>query len=464
MLSHKKRKVLVIGLDCFDPALLFDQWLDDLPNLKKLVQNGCWGPLRSIIPPITVPAWTAMMAGINAGRLGIYGFRHRKIGTYKDLYFATSDRIKYDRVWDNLSKNGYRVGLIGVPQTYKPTFVNGFMVSSFLAPGIDVEYTYPPELGQRIDKIVDNYMLDVENYRIEDKQKILDEIYDMTDKRTKVTLELMKKEKWNYFMTVYMGPDRLHHAFWASMDKEHIHYKADGPFNGCIPTYYKYIDKDIGKLIKAAGKDTIIFVVSDHGAKRINGAVCINEWLIKEGYLTIKERPTEGRASLKPDNIDWSKTKAWAWGGYYSRIFINVKDREPEGIVPKEDYDKIINELREKFTNIPDKDGKKMDTKIFIPSETFEEVNGDYPDMMVFFDDLYQRAAGTLDPEGTLYLDKNDTGPDDANHNWDGMFIISNWEGSKGKLEGINIIDICPTILNLFGLPVPKYVQGKVIE
>lgn len=106
--------------------LLFDQWIDDLPNFKKLINNGCWGNHRNIIPSITVLVWTSMMAGIDSGSLGIYGFIHRRIGNYDDLYFAISDGIKVDRVWETLSKKRYKVGLIGVPQTYLPRFVNGF--------------------------------------------------------------------------------------------------------------------------------------------------------------------------------------------------------------------------------------------------------------------------------------------------------------------------------------------------
>ena len=460
-----KKKVLVIGLDCFDPILLFDTYLDELPNLRKLVKKGCWGPLRSIIPPITVPAWTAMMSGVDAGRLGFYGFRHRKIGTYKDLYFANSDRIKHDRVWNILSRNGYKIGLIGVPQTFPPSFVNGFMISSFLAPSIESEYTYPPELKERINKIVDNYMLDVDNFHEDEKHRILKDIYQMTEKRTTVTLELMRKEKWDFFMVVYMGPDRLHHAFLASNDKDHIHYKPDDEFEGCLLDYYKYLDSELGKIIrKAKRKKAIIFVVSDHGVKRNNGAIAINEWLIKEGYLTIKERPKEGRITLDPDNVVWSETKAWAWGGYYSRVFLNIKNREPKGTINPEELDKIQDELKVKLENLPDKNGNIMNTKVYLPSEIFEEASGDYPDLMVFFDDLNQRASGTLGKDGIIYFDKSDIRHDEGNHNWDGIFIISNWDGPHGKLAGTNLIDIAPTILNLFNLPIPDYVQGKIIK
>ena len=72
------KKIMVIGLDCAAPSLVFDRWRDQLPNLKKLMKNGVYGELTSTIPPITVPAWSSMMSSKDPGQLGIYGFRNRK--------------------------------------------------------------------------------------------------------------------------------------------------------------------------------------------------------------------------------------------------------------------------------------------------------------------------------------------------------------------------------------------------
>ncbi|HEX2294438.1 MAG TPA: alkaline phosphatase family protein, partial [Actinomycetota bacterium] len=84
------RKVMVIGLDCAPPEHFFDEYADEIPNLTKLRENGVYGPLESITPPITVPAWMCMMTSKDPGTLGIYGFRNRKDNTYDGLSFATS--------------------------------------------------------------------------------------------------------------------------------------------------------------------------------------------------------------------------------------------------------------------------------------------------------------------------------------------------------------------------------------
>ena len=106
--KKKKKKVMVIGLDSAAPELVFDQWLDRLPNIRSILQRGAYGPMRSCDPPITVPAWASMMSSKNPGKLGIYGFRNRADYSYDKLSIATSRAIKEDRVWDIFSRMGKR--------------------------------------------------------------------------------------------------------------------------------------------------------------------------------------------------------------------------------------------------------------------------------------------------------------------------------------------------------------------
>ena len=91
----------------------------------------------------------------------------------------------------------------------------------------------------------------------------------------------------------------------------------------------------MGGLLPLLGDDTSVFVVSDHGAQNMEGGICVNEWLQREGYLALAE-PVAGPTPIGQVKLDWSRTKAWGEGGYYSRVFLNVKSREPEGKVPVE--------------------------------------------------------------------------------------------------------------------------------
>src|SRR5688500_12088453 len=145
-------KVAVIGLDCAEPSLVFDRWIDDLPNLKALVRSGAWGPMRTIDPPISVPAWSCMASSRDPGELGIYGFRNRSDHSYDGLAFADSRWLKVERLWDTLGNAGKHVITLGVPQTYPPLPVHGEVVSCFLTPDPRKnEYTHPPALKQEIE-------------------------------------------------------------------------------------------------------------------------------------------------------------------------------------------------------------------------------------------------------------------------------------------------------------------------
>src|SRR3954454_732794 len=150
MTRDSATKVVVIGLDCAEPTLVFDRYADRLPNLSALRRRGVWGNLRSCDPPITVPAWMSMMSGKDPGTLGYYGFRNRADRSYEKMTTATSLAVKEPLLWDRLGAAGKQVILIGVPQTYPPRPVNGLMVTDFLTPSIESQYMYPPELKAEI--------------------------------------------------------------------------------------------------------------------------------------------------------------------------------------------------------------------------------------------------------------------------------------------------------------------------
>lgn len=462
--SRSKKKVMVIGLDSATPELVFDQWLARLPNIRSLVQSGAYGSLRSCDPPITVPAWASMMSSKNPGRLGVYGFRNRADYSYDRLSIAVSTAIKEDRIWDILSRAGKRVILLGVPQTYPPKPINGVMVTCFLTPDITRQYTHPPEFKKEVEQVVGEYVLDVKDFRSEQKDNTLEQIYDMTRKRFKLAKHLLRKEDWDFFMMVEMGVDRIHHAFWKYMDKTHRKFVPGNPYENAIFEYYQYVDREIGELLSFADRDTTVFVVSDHGAKKMEGGICINEWMIREGYLTLAEPPA-GPTPFAKLRVDWTRTKAWGEGGYFSRIFMNVKGREPEGVIDPKQYENVRDELIEKIQAIPDDQGRPMGTKVYRPEQLYPITHAIAPDLIVYFGNLSWRSVGSVGLN-TLHTFENDTGSDDANHAEHGIFIMSPANGgmSSHRLEGLQLMDMAPTILKVMGQPVPADMEGRVIS
>ena len=453
-------KVLVIGLDCAGPQLVFGKLKDHLPNLASMIDGGIYGELESCHPPITIPAWTVMFTGKNPGRLGLYGFRHRKENSYTDFYIATSGFVRESTVWELAAKHGNHSCIVGVPPSYPPKPLNGCMISCFITPDASKEYTYPPTLKAEIEQLVGKYVFDVE-FRTEQRRRLLAELYDMTEKHFKTIKYLMAEKPWNLFVFVEIGVDRVHHAFWKFFDPEHHKYVANSEFEDVIPEYYKLIDQQIGELLGLAGEDTAIITVSDHGVKRMKGAFCINQWLIEEGLLKLKHNPTS-IVDLEKAPVDWSETKVWGWGGYYARIFLNVKGREPDGKIPPESYESFREEVADRLKGITDSEGRRMNMKVFKPEEIYPVTNGDPPDLMVYFDDLYWRSAGTIGHK-TIHLPENDKGPDDAMHDMQGLFILYDKAERFGrkKLSALKIADVASTILSLLGIPIPEGLEGK---
>ncbi|HEX5416987.1 MAG TPA: alkaline phosphatase family protein [Chloroflexota bacterium] len=462
--SHgASRKVLVIGLDCVPPELVFSRPADELPNLHRLMSSGAWGEFESCTPPITVPAWTVMTSSHDPGQLGIYGFRNRSDYTYDRMYTVTNQAVHVDRVWDILSRAGKQVIVVGVPPSYPPRPVNGAMVGCFLTPSVDRPYTYPVSLGGEISGVVGKYLVDVPDFRTENKDYLLKQIYEMTEKRFKLVDHLLTTKPWDFFMFVEMGTDRIHHGFWRFTDPAHNKYVPGNPYENVITEYYKFVDQQIGKILEHVGDDTVVFVVSDHGAKRMDGGICLNEWLIQRGYLTLKEYPSR-QTPIEKCEVDWSKTVAWGAGGYYGRLMLNVAGREPQGIVPADAYEQVRDELIAEITKIAGPDGQDIGTQVFKPQDIYREVRGIPPDLIIHFGGLYWRSVGTIG-KGEVYTFDNDTGPDDANHAEHGIFIVNDPRQYLGgqHLSGVQLMDFAPTVLDCFGINAPPEMLGRVV-
>ena len=461
-MASGQRKVLLLGLDCAPPELVFDRLRDRLPNLARLMDGGIWGTLKSCIPPITVPAWMVGMTGKDPGQLGIYGFRNRADHSYDGLAFATSGAVREPTVWDLLGRVGKRVIVGAMPPAYPPKPINGHLVTCFLTPGTKNRFTYPDSLKAEIEGLVGEYQFDVSNFRTDDKQYILDKVYQMTEKRFRVFEYLATTKDWDLFAAHEIGLDRMHHGFWKDFEPSHPKYVPGNPYERFIPDYYAFVDGLVGKLLAKLPPETVVLTASDHGVKNMYGGICINEWLLRNGYLTLKERPTE-ITRFEPALVDWERTRAWGDGGYYGRLFMNVKGREPNGTIPPEDYERVRTEIIAGLCGITSPDGVPLGTKVYRPEEVYRVARNVPPDLIVYFGDLDWRSVGSVGYD-SIYTFENDTGPDDANHSENGLYILTDPASSaRGKRGDYQIADLAPTILSLFDYPIPTDIRGRVI-
>jgi len=457
------RPLLVIGLDCLTPQLVFEAWRDELPTFRRLIKGGAWGRLRSTVPPITVPAWSAMLTGRDPGELGFYGFRNRADYSYDHMRTADATAVREPRIWDRVGAAGRPVIVAGVPQTYPPPPVNGALISCFLTPSTQSPYTYPAELKSEIEGLFGEYVLDVEDFRTEDKSDLLRRIRAMSEQRFRVARHLLRTRPWDFAMFVDMGPDRIHHGFWKYMDPRHPKHEPGSPFAGAIRDYYHLLDEQVGALLAEVGRGATVVVMSDHGAQAMEGGLALNEWLQREGYLSLKGPEPAEPTPLHRLEIDWERTVAWGAGGYYGRIFLNVQGREPQGAIPTERYEAVRAELAAKLEAMPGPDGAPLGTRVFRPEDVYAERRGVPPDLIVYFGDLRWRSVGSVGL-GTIYTPENDTGPDDANHGPEGIFIVYDPQRvPPRKLEGMTFLDVAPTLLDLLDLPAPADWRGRSV-
>jgi len=452
-------KLLIVGLDCLGSDILEPPRLARLPNLAACIERGVSGPLESTMPPITIPAWTSMMTGRDPGELGIYGFRNRASYDYEDLFFAGS-AIRYPRIWDRVHEQGASSIVVGVPQTSPPPSFRGVCVSGFEAESLpSVPCCSPRDALDRAGIRRADYHFDVEDYRRVSRREVLTAIHGMTRRRFDLMRRLLRDNEWSFAMLCEIGSDRMHHCFWRHHDPAHPAWIPNSKFAGVIDEYYELLDVELGRLLDVAGPDCMVAIVSDHGVRAMQGGICVNEVLRRAGWLVLRENPATPRP-LRARDVDWSATRAWAEGGYYARVMLNVEGREPEGIVPGAEISNTLHELSGLFADIALADGLSVAGKVHRPSDLYRSVRGHPPDLIVVFDDFSWRSIGTVghDP---IWMRGNDTGPDDANHSMHGVYVLCAPGAAPGHRQAASIYDIAPTACSLLGLPSPNRARGR---
>ncbi len=457
------KRVFVLGLDCLAPRLVFEQFRTQLPHFRRLMEQGSWGLLRSVHPPITVPAWACATSGYDAGQLGLYGFRNRAGHGYEQLSLALATQVQRPRLWEHLDGRELRCLVLGVPPLFPvPRLAHGAALGCFLTPeGEQTRWSEPPGFGAELQRALGTaWTFDVAPFRTEKRGELLQRIYRMTQQHFDAVCHLLRQPDWHLLFLVHMGPDRLHHAFWQFFDPEHPQYPGrDNPWAAAVPEYYQFLDRQLGRVLDALPPDVLLLVVSDHGARPLEGGIAVNQWLLERGYLVLKHRPEQPTPWAKVQ-VDWPRTAAWSEGGYYARVFLNVQGREPQGMIPPAEYEAWRTRLAGELEALPGPDGEPVPTVVFRPEELFQQCRGVAPDLICYWGNLRFRSVGTVG--GSIHWQGNDTGPDGANHDWDGVFLSSRpLQQGVGEVTGLQLLDLGPSLLAYFGLPVPEDAAGK---
>ena len=451
---------MVIGLDSAEPSLV-EAWRDELPTLAGLMERGVHGRLTSVVPPITVPAWSCMMASRTPGDLGVYGFRNRSDHTYDGRFIADGSAIKAPRLWDLVGRAGGSSIVVGVPGTYPPRPLRGALVTCFLTPSVESSYTYPPGLKDEVADVVGEYMFDVKDFRTENKAWLLEQLYEMTDRRFRLAEHLLATRPWQLFAMVEMGHDRIHHGFWKFMDAEHRKHEPGNAFESAILDYYRHVDGLISEAARARRRGDARArrlrpwreaarrrrprerVAAPRGPARASGGAERRRACRTRSGSTGRGRPPGGTAATTRASSSTSR------------------DASPSAWSRRATTKPFATTLRSGWRRSRTTRGGRWRPRVYKPEELYDEVNGVAPDLIVVFGDLLWRSVATIGGDEGVHTLENDTGPDDANHAQDGMIVAAGaGVGARGRLDA-HLLDVAPTVLELLGLDVPEDMRGR---
>jgi predicted AlkP superfamily phosphohydrolase/phosphomutase len=459
-------KVFILGIDGAFPEYIFGEWLEELPNLKKLMGEGVHARLNSTIPPLSATAWTSIYTGKPPADTGIFEYVYRKNFSYNDIHVITSKNLKERSIWEIASQYGVKSAVCYLLLTWPIKPFNGWMICDSLLASLrdSSESVYPKELAKELeDSLGEVPPLDLPGFRNLTKEEAIQGLYDLTEKHVSLMKYLLKNKDWRLFFGLIALSDRMNHSFWRYMDRDHRKYEPNSKFQNALKDYYKFVDNKLGEMLNLLDEDTKIIVLSDHGITRMHSRINLTDWLVKEGYLVLKETLKE-KKEFKLEMVDWSKTQVFAIGAYEGQIFVNLKGREPEGIVEEADYDSLISSLERKLKDIKGDDRSSLDTKIFKKKDYFKgKCENLAPDIIVYFDNLHYGCNTTLIGNETLWSPNTAKGSDDACHSRQGIFVMNNGK-TKGNLGEISYLDVAPTVLNLLGIKIPKDMNGKIIR
>lgn len=445
-----KPRVIVIGLDCAPPALVFDRLAPRLPFLRSMRRRGASGTLRSTSPPITVPAWASMVSGRDPGELGIYGFRDRDPDA-RTLRTVTSKDIHVPRVWDVLGARGLTSSVLFVPPTFPATPIEGELISCMLTPSDAAVRTHPPSLEAELSRITPDLRADVSTEDERSPETLLAALEAQVMRHFDLAEHFLRSRPADFFMMVEMATDRLHHGLWPALDPHDPRHARFAAHARRAEDLYVLLDQRIARVSELV-PDATLLVVSDHGARSIEGGFYVNEVLRRAGLLVLHEAPT-GPTPLAAAKVDWTRTRAWGEGGYYARIFVN--DRARFGDAPEIDRDAVIDEIEALCAALTDASGAALTHRIVRPVNAYRAVRGQAPDLLVYFGDLRHRSLGAV---GTRSIHASpdevdgDRGRGGCNHDWEGIFLATGPGVPRTALEGASILDVGPTLLGRFGI------------
>jgi len=519
-----KSKLLVIGLDgatfrIIDP--LIDKGL--LPTIQRLRDKGVYSVLDSTVDTNSPCAWSTFISGKNPGKHGIFGFFEAKPNSY-DVRFLNGAFRSGKPIWRILGDNGKKVGVINVPFSYPAEEVNGFMIAGPDSPNkYDDKFAYPPGVISELEMNSGPYIIEAGASALVRQGKLsqaIQKLHDCIEARVAAARYFLKRNSYDFFMVVFTESDRVQHHFWKYINPQHPAYSSsqNAQLRNTIYDVYVRLDRAVEDIVKAAGPDYAVLLMSDHGAGPSSPKTFfINRWLESAGYLTYKNDETmkdaaksffektisksyvyvksrfsrrwkrmlrnllpgiKNKASsiLRGSQIDWQNTKAFSWENSPA-IYINQKQRFPFGPIESGgDYERVREDIIRGLLQLTSPiDGERVVESVQKKEEVYW---GPYldkaPDLFVRWrNDDYTVRPGFATQSNNFIEVITDTelgkvetiARPSGVHMPEGIFIFSGSGINSGIMTGnLQLYDITAIILYYLGVPIPGDFDGRVVS
>jgi predicted AlkP superfamily phosphohydrolase/phosphomutase len=490
-MPHMGSRAVVIGLDGVAWHLL-EPFIQQghMPRLAALRERGASGILNSTVPTYTPPAWTSAVTGVNPGRHGIYGF-HATHAQHERMELMHSGKIQAPTVWQMANSQGSSIGIYNVPLTYPPQQLeSGWMVSGMMTPSYGHHLkgvTFPPELEQKVLDWAPGYEVEIKTSWEDDHKNdaLCKRALESLAQRKDVLGGLLSEHPVDVLFTVIETPDRLQHAYYRYMDPDDEMYRSEmgRKIRPALERCFAAMDDIVGILDDYVGHDGGAIVCSDHGFTAWEYTVHTNALLEQWGLLKMKGSAklmqTAAARALVPiakrvlpakvareakgktfEAIDWEHTRAFASPIPQQGVFVNLKGREPRGVVDESDLKATKDEIAEHFRALRGPDGRPATDRVFLSEDVFhgEALRG-APDVLpVLRDHRFELVDEIFHKEP--FADVSDL-PRGVHHP-NGVVVYAGPGIMPGTRVSGNVMDITPTLLYMAGLMVPEGLDGSV--
>ena len=300
------------------------------------------------------------------------------------------------------------------------------------------------------------------NDGILDENALLEQVYSIHDERERMFFDALSRTRRGLLVCVFDASDRIQHMFYPGEENGSSTQNQEEPEQraAVIEEMYERMDKLLGRIMAEVDSETVLMVMSDHGFRPFRRGINLNAWLRENGYLAIREDAPEADYL---SSVDWGETRAYAFG--MSGLYLNREGRERKGIVgPGAEAEELRAEIAEKLEGLVDTErGAAAVNRVYDSAKTYRgpySENG--PDLIVGYAEGYRVSWETVTgrTDGPVFSDNE--------KEWNGDHCIDPslvpgvlFCNREVECEHPEIIDIAPTVLELFGVPVPAHIDGK---